>query len=206
MLYTPPRNLVLVTAPTEEPITLPEAKAFLRVESGDTEQDGVIAAFISGARRYVEHQTNRKLITQTWKLLLDEFPCRTGRDPYASIDLPHPPLQSVTSIEYMDVEGNPQTLATSVYLVDTGTLPGRVRLKRNQEWPATPSYEPNAVAVTFRAGYGGPESVEDDLRQAMWLILGDSYENREAQIAGTIMTGNDRLGELIDPHRYVEAA
>ena len=53
---------LLLTAPAVEPVTLDEAKAFLRVETGDG--DDVIAALAAGARIHVEAQTRRALITQ----------------------------------------------------------------------------------------------------------------------------------------------
>jgi uncharacterized phiE125 gp8 family phage protein len=63
---------ILLTAPAAEPLSLAEAKAFLRVEHDD--DDGVIAALIAGARLYVEGQTRRALLTQTWRLVLDAWP------------------------------------------------------------------------------------------------------------------------------------
>ncbi len=57
---------ILLTPPAVEPVTLAEAKAYLRVEHGD--DDDVIAALIAAARSHVEAQTRRVLITQIGSL------------------------------------------------------------------------------------------------------------------------------------------
>ena len=63
---------ILLTAAAVEPVTLAEAKAYLRVEHDD--DDDVIAALIAGARIHVEAQTRRALITQSWRLVRDAWP------------------------------------------------------------------------------------------------------------------------------------
>jgi len=63
---------LLLTAPAIEPLSLAEAKAFLRVETSD--DDDVIGALIAGARIHVEAQTRRALITQSWRLAIDAWP------------------------------------------------------------------------------------------------------------------------------------
>ena len=57
---------LLLTAPAIEPLSLAEAKAFLRVETSD--DDEVIGALIAGSRIHVEAQTRRALITQSWRI------------------------------------------------------------------------------------------------------------------------------------------
>ncbi len=90
--------LVLLTAPTEEPITLDEAKLHLRVEIDD--DDTLILGMIKAAREYAEVVTHRRLITQTWRYYLDSWP--EDKD---YIEMPFPPLQSISSITYTDCDG-----------------------------------------------------------------------------------------------------
>ena len=65
--------LRLAVAPATEPVSASEAKAHLRVTgSGD---DTYIGALITAARQLAEQKCNRALITQTWDLVLDAWPC-----------------------------------------------------------------------------------------------------------------------------------
>ena len=61
---------ILLTGRAVEPLSLEEAKAFLRVEHGD--DDRVIAAPIAGGRMYVETQAHIALIS--WRLAFDFWP------------------------------------------------------------------------------------------------------------------------------------
>lgn len=201
----------LVTGPTVEPITLQEAKDHLRVTESPAE-DSVIESMLASARGLVEEMTRQKIITQTWRLDLPEFPVRTTHNPYAAIDLPLPPLSDVTSIAYTDASGNPQTVATSVYVVEPSDLslvdpaPGRVMLKSGQVWPTVRTEDPTAVQITFECGHGtGPESVPSATRAALFMILSDLNENRESQIVGTIVAQNPRLADLLRLPRVVFA-
>jgi uncharacterized phiE125 gp8 family phage protein len=63
---------ILLTPPLVEPLSLAEAKAFLRLETA--EDDPLIAAFISAARLHVETQTGLALVTQSWRMVLDCWP------------------------------------------------------------------------------------------------------------------------------------
>src|SRR5262245_22397792 len=63
---------ILLAGPAAEPITLAEAKQFVRVEHDD--DDDIIAALIAGSRIHVETQTRRALITQSWRLTRDVWP------------------------------------------------------------------------------------------------------------------------------------
>ena len=62
-------SAILLTAPAAEPLSVAEAKAFLRVEHDD--DDAMIASLIAAARNHVEALTRCGLITQTWRIVLD---------------------------------------------------------------------------------------------------------------------------------------
>jgi len=162
----------LVTAPAVEPVTLAEAKAHLRVDI--TDDDTLISSLITSARQYIERAIRRALVTQTWRASIDEFPAS------GEIVLPKPPLQSVTSIQYTDINDSTSTIASSTYTVDTDSEPGRIVLKYGQSWPSTSLANTNPVQVTFVAGYGAAADVPAHFKQAILLLAGHWYENREA--------------------------
>ncbi len=138
-------GLNLITGPAAEPISLTEAKAHLRVTGAD--DDTLITALIAAARKWVENYTRRALVLSEMEWKLDEF------DPLLRV--PVSPLRSVVSITYVDENGADQTLATTVYAVDTVSEPGRIVEEYDQEWPDT--YDTlNAVTVRFKAGHVVP--------------------------------------------------
>lgn len=181
--------LTLTSAPATEPITTTEAKSHLRVDG--TDEDTLIGALIVAAREFCETYQNRAYVTQTWTLTLDEFPT----DGSTWIDIPLPPLQSVSSIVYLDAEGTSTTWGTSNYVVDTKSTPGRVALAPDKSWPTTQAGRINAVTITFVAGYGAASDVPDKVKQALYLLAGHWYANREAEVVGTVV---GRIGFAVD--------
>lgn len=163
------------TEPSVEPIILGEAKIHLRVDHND--EDLLITILIQAAREWVEKRTGRSLINQTRTAKLDTFPIGN------TIRLPYGKVSSVTSINYIDSNEVSQLLDTSNYWTDLTSDISRVVVKNY--WPAI-FYMPNAVTIVYVAGYGDSASdVPRPLKQAMLLIIGHLYENREQ--VGSVM-------------------
>ncbi|HEY7768013.1 head-tail connector protein, partial [Longimicrobium sp.] len=143
-------------------------KAHLRVT--DDSEDELIAGLITAAREVVEGRTWLALPIRTVEYTTDAFPSR------GFIELPYPPLVSVESVTYVDAAGVEQTLGGSVYEMDAASRPGRVRLAYGQSWPAV--RHGGSVVVRYVAGFAlGAEP--GALVQAMLLLIGQLYENRE---------------------------
>lgn len=174
--------LKLITAPAVEPVSRTEAKLHLRVDI--TDDDTLIDGLIKTSRVDIETLTLHKLITQTWDLFLDGFPGGTV------LELPYPPLQSVTGVYYTPDGGSEQTLATTHYMVDIYSEPGRIYLKSAGQggqgyWPGNSLIPYNGVRVRFVCGYGDASTAVDVRAiQAMKLLIGHYYENREAVFMG----------------------
>lgn len=188
--------LTLITEPEVEPLTLEETKAHLRVLH--TDEDNLIAIYIRAAREYVDGPNGflgRALITQTWRLTIDEFPLE-------EIKIPLPPLQSVVDVKYDDTAGVEQAVATTDYYVDAASEPGWIVPVGS--WP-TPLDAINAVRVTFKAGYSATTDSPPDLagnvpfniKAAMLLIIGNLYENREDNVVGTIVNKLPNGAEML---------
>lgn len=166
----------VIAGPAKEPLTLEEAKRFLRITTGA--EDDVVAALIAAARKRIERGTELALITQTVEVKLDRF---WGS---CAIELPMPPLQEVVSIQYLDAAGAVQTLPADTYKVSTHRRPGRVWLASGKSWPATKD-EREAVTITFKAGFGDlPAAVPPNLIHAMRMLCAHYDRNREAVLAG----------------------
>lgn len=158
----------VVTGPASEPISLADAKTHLRVLHSD--EDALISAYISAARAYVEDRTGLALLTQTVEEYFDALPA--GR----VLPLTVYPVQSVTSVEYLDATY--QTWASTNYINDLVSCPCRIVRKEGIEWPS-PDNEANAVKVTYVAGHASAAAVPTSIIQAMKLIIGFYYQNRD---------------------------
>jgi len=189
-------TLLLITPPAAEPITLQEAKIHLRVD--DSEEDTSISMAIQTARQEAEHMTGRALITQTWERVLDVFPA-------GAIQLGNPPIISITSVKYLDVNGVEQTLAGSAYTLDAVKMPGWLHPAATATtWPSTQADTPNTVRVRFSCGYGTAGSaVPANVRRWMLLRIGTLHEHRQESVVGVSVTPlpRDYTDRLLDPVR-----
>lgn len=173
-------NISLVTAPTAEPVTLQKAKDHLRVDIND--DDILIESLILLARRMSEGISNHRFITQTWDIFMDSFP---GGD---EIILPKSlsPLVSVTHIKYTDEDDNTSTFDSANYIYDIYSDPGRIKLTKDANWPSDPLYVVNGVEVQVVVGYGNPADIPQEFKQAIMLMVGHWYENREQVTVGEV--------------------
>lgn len=179
-------GLTQTSAPAAEPVSTAEAKTHLRVDISD--DDSYIDLLVATARQSVEVFLGRQLITATWQWKLDGFPRATRHNPLRAFLLPWPPLQSVTSIAYVDPNGDSQTLAASLYTVDSASHPARIVPAYGEVWPATREHI-DVVTLTWVAGYGDAGSdVPEKILTAIKMLVAHWYENREPVVLGTIAT------------------
>lgn len=183
---------IKVTDATGEPITLAEAKAHLRVTW--SKEDALIEALITAARQEAEHQLRRTLLETTWKLVLDAFPA------CACIRLHNPKINAVEFVKYYDTAGVLQTLATSVYLLDGDSEPGRLCLAPSQSWPSTQD-RVGAVQVQYTAGWASADDVPQVIKAWIKLRLGTLFEHREQIAAGVSIAEIPFVSGLLDPYR-----
>lgn len=189
--------LIVITAPTSEPVSVVDAKAspsFRVTVSGD---DTPVGALITAARELGEAITKRAFMPTTFEYVLDEFPC-------FSVALPCPPLVSVTSVKYIDVNGAEQTLAVTEYTVDVTSEPGRVCLAYNKSWPGTRDV-PNAVRIRYVAGYATALLVPGPIKTWITMRAGTLYDNPQGIVVGqTVMNvPRDFIDGLLDPFRVI---
>ena len=166
---------LLLTAPAVEPLSLAEAKAFLRVETSD--EDDVITALIGGARIHVEAQTRRALITQSWRLSFDCWPT-DGRLPVVPA-----PLQALTAARVYDANNVAHAADTAAFVLDKGAS---ALIFAPWALPA-PGRVVAGIEFDVMVGYGDAAiDVPEPLRQAIRLLVAHWYENR-----GLVTTGVD---------------
>jgi len=198
---------ILIAPPMVEPVSLAEAKAWLRVDVND--EDAAILSLISAARALVESATRRALVTQSWRLALDAWPF-AGADggwsilstrPSATpceIQLPLAPVQSVSAVRVYDAAGQPQTIALAAYRL-VGA-PERARLVF-----AAPPQQPGAnaagIEIDVVAGYGDPPDTPAALRHAILALVSCWFDNRGDVAATDASNLPPRAAALIAPFR-----
>ena len=161
--------------------------AFLRVS--DTSEAGIINGLITTAREWVENGWSRALITQGFILYMDRFPwARLDGNSWPiqngyywqGIQLRRPPIQSVTSITYLDLQLARQTLSPTLYELKSNSSPGIVLPTYPNIWP---NYfpRPESIQISFIAGYGTTgASVPARVKLAMKQLIAHWYSSREA--------------------------
>lgn len=174
-------SLTLKTAPATEPFTTAEAKTHLRVDIAT--DDTYIDTLIVAARARTEAYLRKALITQTWEYRLKDFPLSDC----GQIDVPMLPMIAVSTIKYIDTDGDEQTWSSAEYTVDIYNHIPRIVTAFSFSWPTTRD-QINAVTIEFTAGYGAASAVPQDIKHAMLLLIGEMYENREESVTGTIVS------------------
>lgn len=183
-------TIEVLTQPAYEPVSLAQAREWLRLESDDTANTAVLQLLIAAMREDAENLTHRAFVSRQLRLNLEAWPsCHT----YGSrIELPYAPLISVDSFKYINTEGVLTTLATDQYSVHDEAEPAFVIPAYQVTWP-TIRQVPNAIQITFTAGYavGSPpdeaaaqENVPRVLKLWMETKLATLFENREQIISG----------------------
>ena len=201
----------LVTPPTEEPVSLLEAKLHLRVDFD--EDDMLIASLITAARQAAETLTGRQFTTARWKQVLDCFPgpslmgVPAGQAftlPGHAILLAKAPVQSVVSIDYLDMGSVNQIMPALTYTVDAACEPARITPVFGQIWPiCLPQI--GAVSVTFDAGYGTASQVPEGIKSWIKLRVGSLYAHREevAALSRGRIESLPFIDGLLDPYKVV---
>lgn len=176
-------SLQLTVPPAEEPVSLAEARAWLRVESGNDEDD-LIGQLIVAARIRCEWHCGRAFVTQGWTLWLDGL----GD---GLVALPLPPLAGVDSVTLYDTGDVATVLDASGYRVDAPG--GRVIFAA-----AHPGLRAVAgIAIAFTAGYGDAAAVPADIKSAILQTVAWLYEHR----GGDAMPVPDGALALLAPYR-----
>lgn len=167
----------VTTEPVVEPLTLEDAKEYLRIQNND--EDQLIAQLIIAARSYCEEELDLAIVEQTITLKLDSFP--DSRVIY----LPRSNLLDVTSVSYLDQDNASQTFTD--YTKDIYSTPGRI-INNTNDWPTTTD-DANAVTIVYTAGFGeysesSGAPVPGAVDQAMKMLVTHFYENRTPVVIG----------------------
>ncbi|MGB5949464.1 MAG: head-tail connector protein [Parvibaculum sp.] len=160
-------TLMLIAGPAEEPVTLAEARSFLRLDG--VEENALVTALITAARSTLEAETRRAFVTQGWRLVLDAWP---GRD----ISLPLAPVAAVDAV-HVDAGEGTVTLDPTLFDMDLGAEPPRMAARSDARLPR-PAAGIGGIEIDFTAGYGTGAEVPESLRQATLMLVAHWFEAR----------------------------
>ena len=189
------RRAIRFGSPAFEPVSLAEVKKHLEIADADHSHDQHLSALIQTARELVEHDTQAILATGTFTMTLDDFPDED------EIELPIKPVSSVTSITYIDTGGTTRTMSSSDYVLDSNEPTPEIRLAYLAMWPVTRG-EPNAVTITFVAGYSSAATVERKFKQMMLLDIARNFQDREGWESPKDNSAYERLATRFERSSY----
>jgi len=173
-------TILEVSPPDEEPITIEEAIAFLKLPSTTPDASSptaapLLATLISAARRYIESLSGWTLASRDFVQYEDGFfpyfvfQTESIFGPIASYPYSYPypyanvtsagkrlmrgPVTDVSKITYLAPDGTPVDLTPEKdFVVDLANNPGRVGPFAGKVWPNS-LYGINTVQIFFTAGY-----------------------------------------------------
>ncbi len=169
--------MLKIITPPAEIITVEEAAEFMRADFSEDETP-MIETIITASRQWCEEYLRRAIGIQTLELTLAGFPNKISL---------RPPFIAITSVKYLDVNGDLQTMDAADYLLSASAEPASM-IPSSGNWPSTLSGVDDSVKVRFTTGYqdgGSPfvtEQLPKTIRTAMLMQIADLYANREAQV------------------------
>ena len=165
---------ITVVTPPAALLTLDEVKAHIRVDIDN--DDVLIAGLIDAATTYCEGHARRAFVTQTLRMTVDQW--------FAShpLRLMRPPFQSVVAIRLYDWDGAAHVVDADGYWFDRAS--GILRRNPEVDWPDIRIRPGAGFEIEYVAGYGGAGDVPQMYKQAVLLLVGHWYENREAVVVG----------------------
>lgn len=165
-------NIVVVTPPPVEPVTIEEAFVHLRLDdpTEDNPDYAAVQAQIVSAREQCEQITRRAFVQQT--LRLTQGPARRNRErrgwdwfigggcmAWGDIELLRPPFIELVSLGYYDDSNTLQTVDPANYYVTSDLVP---KLRFVSGFNTPPIYlRDDAVQVEYVAGYA-PKPADPD--------------------------------------------
>ena len=187
---------VQIAAPAEAPVSLGEAKAHLNVDHDD--DDTLITSLVGAAVAHLDGHAGvlgRCLVNQQWR--------QDYRDWHWFHRLPFPDVSAVT-VKYQDADNQEQTVSSALYELIEDARGALVSFRDVFTKPGLYDDMIAPVNITLTAGFGAADDVPQALKQAILLLVGHWYENREAVNIGNITTELPMaVNALISPFRRV---
>lgn len=168
---------------TKPALSLDDIKAHISELSDDSDVN--ISRLLSAAVSFVEESLGITLLETTRTMTLSDFP--TLNEP---VSFEYPPLTSVTSVQYYDLQNASQTLVetTDFNVIAPYRMPGMIVPIPDTNWPDTKA-RMDAITITYVSGFGTTHaSIPENCKHLLRMLVAHYDRNREAVISGTIST------------------
>lgn len=187
---------IRIDGPAVEPVSLAEARVFLRLDDDDTHENDLVLALIQAGRLLLESATRLIFITQNWRLTLPRI---SGQGvEHREIRLPLAPIIAITQVRALDEDGAAQTVDPAFYRLRPGAVPPLLVL--TDGFPGSPG----GIEIDLEAGFGPDAShVPAPLRQALRMLVARWFEQRGdgEEPASTELPADVAL--MIAPYRHL---
>lgn len=189
--------LQLRSGPAAEPVSLADAKSFLRIDG--SEDDVLVSSLITAARIYIETTIGVILIYENWSYFKDRWP-ENGM-----MHLPLSPVQTIEEIRLHDNQAGFEQLPTEHFETDLLSSNPRIKLLERRGL-TNQARSLNHIEVQFTAGYGANETdVPKDLRQALLLLVSHWFEQREpVGFGGTFHEIPATITAILANHKHLK--
>lgn len=166
-------SITIVTPPASEPISLAEAKLFLRVDQ--SAEDSLIASLIGAAREAVEAGIGRALLTRRVRESLDIW----RRDSATGSLLGLGPVTNVIAVRLLANNGAQSVIDPERYRLEGNR--DRPRLVFPSGFPAT-LRSAGGIEIEYECGYADEAAdLPVALRLATMQIVASLYELRQGE-------------------------
>jgi uncharacterized phiE125 gp8 family phage protein len=186
-------SITIITPPVGEPVDVATTKQHNRITLSD--DDALIATYISAARTLTEAKLNRCICKTRLELRLDQFPNYLD-----IIPLPRGPvITPLIAFNYLDSATQQWTVVdSSLYVVDTVANVSQIGLASNKNWP-TALDQMNSVQIQYDSGWSVDGSlVPAAVKVYIMSLVGAMYNNREA-VADKAAVTIEFIERLLDP-------
>ncbi|OFE11385.1 hypothetical protein PHACT_12570 [Pseudohongiella acticola] len=159
-------------------VDLEFAKLQVHLEAEDTAENALLDVLIRAAYRFAEAHTQTRIAPTQVVLVLDRFPVNSN-----PIEVPWTPVRAISSLEYIDQDGQEQSLDPETLRLDSRSIYASIYPQFGTSWPVAIA-EPESVTITLDVGFAEDDEPAD-ITAAILLTIGHLYENRESVVIGS---------------------
>jgi uncharacterized phiE125 gp8 family phage protein len=173
------RDVTTTVEPVSEPITLAQAKNYLKVDFDD--DNDLITSLIASARVRLEKYAGIAMSPRTLQVVayVDEF-----------IELPYAPLNNITKVEYWDNSNWVEMSLGDYYIL--GTTYKKLYMVANNRME---------YRFTYTCGY---TTIPQPMITALYKLIADLYDYRESSVEDSKPNSNITSAyELIKPYKRI---